>query len=370
MAKNIESEETKKTKRKSVAGKRLAKARHEKEIPLEDIAEELLVSADVLSNLEKNIFDKVGPPVFVRGYLSQYAKIVDVPQDEILQEYSLIHHSQETPQITDEKERIFSDSQYIEPKKVIFILLLLLFFWVVWWIMQPSDKIESSNTIDLLDSSNVKEDINDDFPNQNLPEDPAVEDISQSVVEDSSQESEYSNLLFNVEIDMTEEEESPLELNLSMNFIRECWTEVYDDLGNCLYYDLVSAGEIITLSGIAPLEILFGANESVEIFINGRNYSVPDIYVRANIARFRIIEDSFGIQFDKFTKFITGNNNFNIAKNSDTITEGEMYYTDDLIDESEKMIDKDTETFIGDRLFNGIDIAPSQNANEVNDYLR
>ena len=54
MAKNIESEETKKTKRKSVAGKRLAKARHEKEIPLEDIAEELLVSTNVLSNLEKN----------------------------------------------------------------------------------------------------------------------------------------------------------------------------------------------------------------------------------------------------------------------------------------------------------------------------
>jgi len=148
MAKNIESEETKKTKRKSVAGKRLAKARHEKEIPLEDIAEELLVSTNVLSNLEKNIFDKVGPPVFVRGYLSQYAKIVDVPQDEILQEYSLIHHSQKTPQIADKKERIFSDSQYIKPKKVIFILLLLLFFWVVWWIMQPSDKIVSSNTID------------------------------------------------------------------------------------------------------------------------------------------------------------------------------------------------------------------------------
>ena len=291
MAKNIESEETKKTKRKSVAGKRLAKARHEKEIPLEDIAEELLVSTNVLSNLEKNIFDKVGPPVFVRGYLSQYAKIVDVPQDEILQEYSLIHHSQKTPQIVDKKKRIFSDSKYIKPKKVISILLLLLFFWVVWWLIQPSDKIESSNTIDLLDSSNVKENINDDFPNQNLPEDPAVEDISQSVVEDSSQESELSNPLFNVEIDITEEE-SPLKLNLSMNFIRECWIEVYDDLGDRLYYDLVSAGEIITLSGIAPLEILFGANESVEIFINGRNYSVPDIYVRANIARFRIIEDS------------------------------------------------------------------------------
>ncbi|SUZ66247.1 uncharacterized protein METZ01_LOCUS19101 [marine metagenome] len=286
-----------------------------------------------------------------------------------MQEYSLIHHSQKTPQIADKKERIFSDSQYIKPKKVIFILFLLLFFWVVWWIMQPSDKIVSSNTIDLLNSSDVKKNINDDFPNQNLPEDPAVEDISQSVVEDSGQESELSNPLFNVEIDITEEE-SPLKLNLSMNFIRECWTEVYDDLGDRLYYDLVSAGEIITLSGIAPLEILFGANESVEIFINGRNYSVPDIYVRANIARFRIIEDSFGIQFDKLTKFITGNNNFNIAKNSDTITDGEIYYTDDLIDESENMIDKDTEIFIEDRLINGIEIATSQNANEINDYLR
>ena len=363
MAKNIESEETKKTKRKSVAGKRLAKIRHEKKIPLEDIAKELLVSTDVLSNLEKNIFDEVGPPVFVRGYLSQYAKIVDVPQDEILQEYSLIHHSQKTPQIVDKKKRIFSDSKYIKPKKVISILLLLLFFWVVWWLIQPSDKIESSNTIDLLDSSNVKENINDDFPNQNLPEDPAVEDISQSVTEDSNQESEFSNPLFNVEIDMTEKE-SPLELNLSMNFIRECWTEVYDGSGNRLYYDLVSSGEIITLSGIAPLEILFGANENVEIFINDRNYSVPDIYVRANIARFRIIEDSFGIQFDKLTKFITGNNNFNIVKNSDTITDGEIYYTDDLINESEKMIDEDTETFIEDKLFNGIEVIPLQNTNE------
>ena len=70
------------------------------------------------------------------------------------------------------------------------------------------------------------------------------------------------------------------------------------------------------------------------------------------------------------TKFITGNNNFNIAKNSDTITDGEIYYTDDLIDESENIIDKDTETFIEDRLINGIEIATSQNANEINDYLR
>ena len=370
MAKNIESEETKKTKRKRVAGKRLAKARHEKKIPLEDIAKELLVSTDVLSHLEENIFDKVGPPVFVRGYLSQYAKIVDVPQDKILQEYSLIHHSQETPQIADEKEKIFIDSQYIEPKKVFFILLLLLFFGVIWRIMQPSGKIEPSNTIDFLDSSNVKENIIDDLPNQNLSEDLADEAINQSVVEDSSQESDISNPLFNIEIDMTEEEESPLELNLSMSFIQECWTEVYDGLGNRLYYDLVSAGEIVTLSGIVPLEILFGANESVEVSINGRNYSVPDIYVRANIARFRIIEDSFGIQFDKLTKFITGNNNFNIVKNSDTITDGEIYYTDDLIDDSEKMIDEDTEILIEDKLFNEIEITPSQTTNEINDYLR
>ena len=71
-----------------------------------------------------------------------------------------------------------------------------------------------------FDSSDVKKNINDDFPNQNLPEDPAVEDISLSVVEDSGQESELSNPLFNVEIDITEED-STLKLNLSMNFIRE-----------------------------------------------------------------------------------------------------------------------------------------------------
>ena len=65
-------------------GASLKKARESKKLSIEDVAKGLYVVPSIVVALEEEAFDKIGPVVFIKGHLKNYATFLGLPAEEML----------------------------------------------------------------------------------------------------------------------------------------------------------------------------------------------------------------------------------------------------------------------------------------------
>jgi len=80
-------------------GDRLQAARIENGMSIEDVAARMHLSVSILKAIEDNNFDDITAPIFVKGYLRSYARIVSLGEDEMIHQY-LNYYSDEDPPIS------------------------------------------------------------------------------------------------------------------------------------------------------------------------------------------------------------------------------------------------------------------------------
>ena len=67
-------------------------AREARGISIDDVVHDLHLSRDVVLALEEGDYDSLGAPVFVRGHLRSYARLLELPEDAILDQYQVSEH--------------------------------------------------------------------------------------------------------------------------------------------------------------------------------------------------------------------------------------------------------------------------------------
>ena len=65
-------------------GDSLKKARESKKLSIEDVANRLYVVPSIVIALEEESFDNIGPGVYVKGHLKNYATFLGLPAEEML----------------------------------------------------------------------------------------------------------------------------------------------------------------------------------------------------------------------------------------------------------------------------------------------
>ena len=80
-------------------GERLQAARIQKSLSIDDVAGRMHLSTEILEAIEENRFEEITAPIFVKGYLRAYARIVALDEDEIIQQY-VDSYSKEDPPIS------------------------------------------------------------------------------------------------------------------------------------------------------------------------------------------------------------------------------------------------------------------------------
>ena len=76
-------------------GASLKKARETKKLSIEDVAKRLYVAPSIVIALEEEVFDTIGPGVFVKGHLKNYATLLGLPAEEMLRVLSRSGHMKE-----------------------------------------------------------------------------------------------------------------------------------------------------------------------------------------------------------------------------------------------------------------------------------
>ncbi|GMQ76916.1 MAG: DUF4115 domain-containing protein [Gammaproteobacteria bacterium] len=114
-------------------GQRLREAREAAQLTVAEVASRLRLGPQVLERLENDDYEQLHGPTFVRGYLSSYARLLDLPEGPILEAYE--RHGYGPPALVSElmrkPEAHISDFPVRMVTYVIAGLLVILV--VLWW---------------------------------------------------------------------------------------------------------------------------------------------------------------------------------------------------------------------------------------------
>ncbi len=327
-------------------GERLQAARIQQGLSLEDVANRMHLSPSILEAIEENNFDEITAPIFVKGYLRAYARIVSLDEDEMIQQY-VEFYSEEDPPISSTSnmapELSVTDARikwttYL----VIVVLAALLAAW--WWnkqqdvdapisldAQQPETSAPTAGATSevISEIEAVSEQLDTEALSQSdalttapqapaptLPQQPLetaaapVEAAPPAPVESeppapeepitSSPEATGEEIGTTPAIPL-----STRELAVGGNLIvaqiapsgtdklqvivnADSWADIKDATGFQLAYDLLRANETLELIGEAPFSVFLGNGHGVELQFNGEEVDLAPRIRDDNTARLKI----------------------------------------------------------------------------------
>jgi cytoskeleton protein RodZ len=325
MTKDIKkNQETNDLNNEVSCGKLLSSERQAKDLSIKDVARELRIDSSIIKKLENNEFQLIEAPVFVKGYLRQYAGLLGLKIDMVIDSYEKNHPDQSYKPIVNEAEEQIR--KYVLTPKLIFIatsvLVIFLMGWVIFSTLPQDNPLPAiSNNQAVYEEPNpvveeiVEEEIIESASEIDEPEiiepNPVVEEIvEEEIIESASEIDEPEIIEPNPVVEEVVEEEiiepaseidepeiiepNPVveeiaEVKLKVNYNGACWTEIYDAFGNVLFYDLGNNDQDVIVSGVAPLDVLFGAIDQVNnIKVDDQDFALPITSRRGSVLRFEI----------------------------------------------------------------------------------
>ncbi len=321
-------EETKQGPPSLGPGDRLQAARISIGLTLDDVANKMRLSAAILSSLEENDFEDITAPIFVKGYLRSYARIVNLDEEEIIKQYSKFYTQNDPPisSTSNTSPEINSGDARVKGTTwlVIIILIGLLSFW--WWnrYQQPAQTV----SLDSTDSTEIIANSGDFSDSSTISLPLSANETMDSVLQEDVEASATQEI--NNSTDVTLEQVARNELN-SINEIlpqteqlepqaqtglesdsepvpeqledtgkatdstdlviivnADTWADIKDADGNRLVYDLLKSGQNITLTGKAPFKAFLGNGHGVSIRYQGEDIDLSKKIRADNTARLKI----------------------------------------------------------------------------------
>ena len=308
-------------------GDRLQAARISKGMTVEEVASKMHLSVGILSSLEENHFEDITAPIFVKGYLRAYSRLVSLDEDEIIQQYLTFYMNGDPPisSTSNTSPEINSDDSKVKWITYIVIIGLIALLATWWWnryqqtpetlslegrdnlqteIMAADDTVETApqistteeeqNSLQLeiksvVDSMGMQQEPADN--QQMASEDPEPVDNIESV---SEQNMEVDESVSMEPVDDQPQAEMVIEPPLSNNndlvitVNADTWASIKDATGKKLVYDLLRSGEKITVTGQAPISAFLGNGYGVTMTYKGEDVDLNSVIRSDNTARLKI----------------------------------------------------------------------------------
>ena len=254
-----------------VGGERLAEARRKLQIPVIEIAKEIHLDEYKVRALEGNDFDVLGAPVFAKGHLRKYAQLVGVSEADVMADYYQLNRSagsQPALALRPRSRRTISPGPWIAA-----IAVILAVASAYWWFVSREPALERPVAGEIAplpqeEQASAQDGATTDDPEESVDEAPiTVSDPAPPPVPET--------------ID-------PSQMQLSITYSGDCWTEITDAGGRRLFFALGESGRIINLSGEAPFNVLFGDVANVSLEVNGSSFDIPTSDRRGRTARLTI----------------------------------------------------------------------------------
>ena len=262
-------------------GERLADARRALQISALEVAKELHLDEAKVRALERNEFDVLGAAVFAKGHLRKYAQLVGVDPDDVYADYYQLTRSESMPPVVVGRSRM---RQEVSPgpwiAAIIVILVAAISYW--WFAIESGTAIVSETSREEAMPVEQSEILAE--PREQTAELTTAQADEEMVADDIQSETVATQLLPEPVAGLADGE-----IRLSLSFSGDCWTEVGDATGRRLFYELGHSGRTVELTGRAPLAVLLGNSENVDVRVNGNEYPVSPSIAGSRTARLTIL---------------------------------------------------------------------------------
>ncbi|WP_206483591.1 RodZ domain-containing protein [Thalassotalea sp. G2M2-11] len=304
-------------------GQMLAEARESLGLTQQQVADRLNFRTTLVKEIEQEIFDQSLPSTFNRGYLKNYAKLVNISVDEVLESYEMLNvaHKQGAEMQSFSKQT----EKQAESNRIMWIsyliLALLIGATIMWW-LQDSDqnKVEAVsanqpevvNTADEVSqvsktSSNltpeqaVAAETDTDTDNEQttplsdtlIANVPTTEQVDEQVTEAAqnqiakSESTESNNDALASEDDAITTVDFGAPEQAQFTFSGDCWVNIYDATGERIAWGIKKSGYVMNISGQAPFTITLGKPELVSIVYQQASVDMSQ-FSSGNIAKFTL----------------------------------------------------------------------------------
>ncbi len=272
-------------------GTLLKAAREKQEKSLDDISKELHLDRWMLEALERDDYNALGAPVFAKGHLRQYAKLLDIDPDDLMVGYYQVCGPREQPPLVADsmlESRNHPDRNWgwVIPA-IIGLVAACAIGGGIYWYMQPTEQPASVGA----DNDNLNFAAAAELETSVLEEEPAAPPVVEQAPVGAD-----SLLIPPEQAELVVVEQEPVEaapiandnLAVTLRFRGNSWVEVYDSKRQKLLYGLVESAAVKYLTGPPPINVFLGRQNAVSVEVNGEDYPIPVTAMRGNTARFKI----------------------------------------------------------------------------------
>ncbi|WDD99905.1 RodZ domain-containing protein [Thalassomonas actiniarum] len=320
-------------------GQMLAEARIQMGLSQEQVADKLNFRPGLVRDIEAEIFDKSLPTTFNRGYLRNYAKLVNISVEQVLASYEMLGVAEAQGAELQSFSKI--TKKQAETNLVMWIsylvIALLIGSTVMWWLQDVKDE---DNTLNLPQKAPVETPKAETAASStagtsqaNEPETAAKALTASPEPDESAQpsavgqessaaqaESGVGEVKDEIQAEVAEQVESAasevaqidtqdsaaasvdetqdltaLQIQEQANpmstavftFSGDCYVNIFDATGERIAYGLKKSGYVMTISGVAPLNITIGRPDLVAINFDGQEVDMSN-YPGSNIAKFNL----------------------------------------------------------------------------------
>jgi cytoskeleton protein RodZ len=249
-------------------GELLRQAREKAGLSPDQVAKDMLLDTRIVRAIEVDRFSEVGAPVYAKGYLRRYAKLVGVAESSVLASYDALLGPGAVVDPVPVSHNVIPPPRRALPQ------------WV-WWLVVA--------VVVLVAVVKIAELQNDPILTQQAPPAPAQTSVdAQTVVTADSaatpleQAAAFSSATNNA----TDKLAANDSVTLTLRFTGNSWVEVYGANNQTLMYDMGTPDMPREVSGKPPLRVTLGSASLVSVSINDRVRNLPAEAVQANVAHF------------------------------------------------------------------------------------
>lgn len=244
-------------------GVRLRNAREAAGLTLADVGLKLKMPARVVASLEAEDWDRLGAPVFVRGQLRSYARLLGLPIDQVVQmpELAPVVATELKPRTYTPRMQRFAEQA---SRRAVYIVLTLAILVPVWVATRPqTEQIAGDATS--LDAPSVQQGSARNTPAPRR--EPAPMRASLAPIPTR-----------------------PAPPALALQFDGDSWVEIRGADGQVMESGLLKAGEQRSFAAGEVTRMKLGNAAAVRVLHEGQ---VQDLapYLRASVARFAVSSD-------------------------------------------------------------------------------
>ncbi len=293
-------------------GSGLKQARESSGISMQDIADRLLISVDIIKAIENSQSENLPAATFTQGYIRSYSKILGVDAEPVIEDYlnSVPDNKKISTPHAILPEPAQGDAAFI--KNLLQLLFVAAILYGFYWLYDNLSTNQLSSGLKPIfnETSTVSH-------TQSSQEEPFQYEQTESIgfnsetIEVNTTLAEVQDELHNEpeyrelsSIDSTTAVDPAEQASISTDQIylhagESSWCEILDRHDNRLVYRLLKAGETLTLSGEAPFRVFLGNAPSITLHINEKevafshligsysNTANMKLHADASIERFR-----------------------------------------------------------------------------------